>query len=109
MTLAPLTSLGLVHRNQSTRCDQPTSLSNQAKKSSAQRKTSQSRDPAFPEPSRYDSGNSLQNKPQCESHDAPNSAPIRTGSFDFRAASLREAVLTLRMTHPLQSDCSCPG
>src|SRR5277367_3581721 len=30
MTLAPLTSLGLVHRNQSTRCDLPTSLSNQA-------------------------------------------------------------------------------
>src|SRR6266550_3089352 len=30
MTLAPLTSLGLVHRNQSTRCDQPTSLCNQA-------------------------------------------------------------------------------
>jgi hypothetical protein len=30
MTLAPLTSLGLVHRNQFTRCDQPTSLSNQA-------------------------------------------------------------------------------
>src|SRR2546426_11609000 len=26
MTLAPLTSLGLVRRNQSTRCDQPTSL-----------------------------------------------------------------------------------
>src|SRR6266571_2423830 len=32
MTLAPLTSLGLVHRNQSTRCDQPTSLCNQAER-----------------------------------------------------------------------------
>src|SRR5258708_4055245 len=31
MTLAPLSSLGLVHRNQSTRCDRPTSLCNQAK------------------------------------------------------------------------------
>src|SRR5205807_2068082 len=30
MTLAPLSSLGLVHRNQSTRCDGPTSLCNQA-------------------------------------------------------------------------------
>src|SRR6267154_6880740 len=33
MTLAPLTSLGLVHRNQSTRRDGPTSLCNQAKQS----------------------------------------------------------------------------
>src|SRR5258708_23717763 len=31
MTLAPLTSLGLVHRNQSTRRDGPTSLCNQVK------------------------------------------------------------------------------
>ena len=31
MTLAPLSSLGLVHRNQFTRCDGPTSLYNQAR------------------------------------------------------------------------------
>src|SRR2546425_869681 len=48
MTLAPLTSLGLVHRNESTRCDGPTSLCNQASVLCAAKDPGEPRDASRP-------------------------------------------------------------